>query len=126
VIRNHPSALEIYQKKLLETGQATKEDIDRIQNKVTSILNDEFLASKDYVTSKKEVKPEILKNVGKAISTLPETFKPHRAVNKVMMIGWLESGNHFYGKWTSHHLTLIDKKQAIIRAIKSWDERIYS
>ncbi|GKA06311.1 2-oxoglutarate dehydrogenase, mitochondrial-like protein [Tanacetum coccineum] len=29
------------------------------------------------------VKPEILKNVGKAISTLPETFKPHRAVNKV-------------------------------------------
>ncbi|GJZ85034.1 2-oxoglutarate dehydrogenase, mitochondrial-like protein [Tanacetum coccineum] len=54
VIRNHPSRLEIYQKKLLETGQATKEEIDRIQNKVTSILNDEFLASKDYVTSKKD------------------------------------------------------------------------
>ncbi|GJW70828.1 hypothetical protein Tco_0127745 [Tanacetum coccineum] len=51
-----------------------------IQNKVTSILNDEFLASKDYVTSKRDwVKPEILKNVGKAIATLPETFKPHRA-----------------------------------------------
>ncbi|GJY95311.1 2-oxoglutarate dehydrogenase, mitochondrial-like protein [Tanacetum coccineum] len=54
VIRNHPSALKIYQKKLLETGQATKEDIDRIQNKVTPILNDEFLVSKDYVTSKRE------------------------------------------------------------------------
>ncbi|GJW93175.1 2-oxoglutarate dehydrogenase, mitochondrial-like protein [Tanacetum coccineum] len=104
VIRNHPSALEIYQKKLLETGQATKEDIDRIQNKVTSILNDEFMASKDYATSKRDwllaywtgfkspeqlsrirntrVKPEILKNVGKAIATLPETFKPHKAVIK--------------------------------------------
>ncbi|GJV19326.1 calcium-transporting ATPase 2, plasma membrane-type-like protein [Tanacetum coccineum] len=35
-------------------GQATKEDIDRIQNKVTSILNDEFLASKDYATSKRD------------------------------------------------------------------------
>lgn len=52
VIRNHPSALEIYQKKLLETGQVTKEDIDRIHNKVTSILNEEFLASKDYVPQK--------------------------------------------------------------------------
>ncbi|GJY16255.1 2-oxoglutarate dehydrogenase, mitochondrial-like protein [Tanacetum coccineum] len=102
VIRNHPSALEIYQKKLLVTSQATKEDIDQIQNKVTSILNDEFLACKDYVTSKMDwlsaywtgysdifcrVKPEILKNVGKAIATLPETFKPHKAVKKAQSIG---------------------------------------
>lgn len=29
------------------------------------------------------VKPEILKTVGKAISSLPENFKPHRAVKKV-------------------------------------------
>ncbi|KAJ0751958.1 putative oxoglutarate dehydrogenase (succinyl-transferring) [Helianthus annuus] len=105
VIRNHPSALEIYQKKLLETGQVTKEDIDKIHNKVTSILNEEFLASKDYVPQKGDwlsafwsgfkspeqlsrirntgVKPEILKNVGKAIATLPENFKPHRAVKKI-------------------------------------------
>ncbi|XP_076917263.1 uncharacterized protein LOC143577270 [Bidens hawaiensis] len=105
VIRNHPSALEIYQKKLLETGQVTKDDIDRIHNKVTSILNEEFLASKDYVPQKGDwlsafwsgfkspeqlsrirntgVKPEILKNVGKAIATLPENFKAHRAVKKI-------------------------------------------
>ncbi|KAI7735730.1 hypothetical protein M8C21_030658 [Ambrosia artemisiifolia] len=105
VIRNHPSALEIYQNKLLETGQVTKEDIDKIHNKVTSILNEEFLASKDYVPQKGDwlsafwsgfkspeqlsrirntgVKPEILKNVGKAIATLPENFKPHRAVKKI-------------------------------------------
>ncbi|KAF5789124.1 putative oxoglutarate dehydrogenase (succinyl-transferring) [Helianthus annuus] len=105
VIRNHPSALEIYQKKLLETGQVTKEDIDKIHNKVTLILNEEFLASKDYVPQKGDwlsafwsgfkspeqlsrirntgVKPEILKNVGKAIATLPENFKPHRAVKKI-------------------------------------------
>ncbi|XP_076921921.1 uncharacterized protein LOC143583518 [Bidens hawaiensis] len=105
VIRNHPSALEIYQKKCLETGQVTKEDIDRIHNKVTSILNEEFLASKDYVPQKGDwlsafwsgfkspeqlsrirntgVKPEILKNVGKAIATLPENFKAHRAVKKI-------------------------------------------
>lgn len=29
------------------------------------------------------VQPEILKNVGKAIATLPENFKPHRAVKKI-------------------------------------------
>ena len=29
------------------------------------------------------VKPEILKSVGKAITTIPEDFKPHRAVKKI-------------------------------------------
>ncbi|ONI24223.1 hypothetical protein PRUPE_2G230400 [Prunus persica] len=104
VIRNHPSALTIYQNKLLESGQVTKEDIERIQNKVNSILNEEFLASKDYVPQRRDwlsshwsgfkspeqisrirntgVKPEILKSVGKAVTSLPETFKPHRAVKK--------------------------------------------
>ncbi|KAM0026310.1 putative oxoglutarate dehydrogenase (succinyl-transferring) [Helianthus debilis subsp. tardiflorus] len=105
VIKSHPNALEIYQKQLLETGQVTKEDIDRIQNKVLSILNEEFVASKDYTTQKRDwlsnywagfkspeqlsrirntgVQPEILKNVGKTITTLPENFNPHRAVKKI-------------------------------------------
>ncbi|KAI8031073.1 hypothetical protein LOK49_LG01G00647 [Camellia lanceoleosa] len=100
-----PSALEIYQKKLLDSGQATKEDIDKIHKKVNTILNEEFLASKDYVPKRRDwlsaywmgfkspeqlsrvrntgVKPEILKNVGKAITTLPDGFKPHRAVKKI-------------------------------------------
>ncbi|GKE17214.1 proteasome subunit alpha type-6 [Tanacetum coccineum] len=39
---------------------------------------------------------------------------------------WLESGNHFFDKWTSTRLMLIEEKQVTIRAIKSWDERIYS
>ncbi|KAL8486229.1 hypothetical protein ACS0TY_023075 [Phlomoides rotata] len=54
VIRNHPSALQIYQNKLLESGEITKEDIDKINNKVLSILNEEFLASKDYVTQRRD------------------------------------------------------------------------
>ncbi|KAE8682068.1 hypothetical protein F3Y22_tig00111276pilonHSYRG00189 [Hibiscus syriacus] len=105
IIRNHPSALQIYQNKLLETGQVTEEDIGSISLKVGSILNEEFLASKDYLPKRRDwlsaywtgfkspeqlsrvrntgVKPEILKNVGKAITTLPDNFKPHRAVEKV-------------------------------------------
>ncbi|XP_028805123.1 2-oxoglutarate dehydrogenase, mitochondrial [Neltuma alba] len=105
VIRNHPSTLEIYQKKLLESGEVTQADIDNIHKKITSILNEEFLASKEYVPKRRDwlsaywsgfkspeqlsrirntgVKPEILKNVGKAITTLPENFTPHRAVKKI-------------------------------------------
>lgn len=54
VIRNHPSAVEIYKKQLMETGQVTKEVIEKMQNKVLSILNDELVASKDYVTQKRD------------------------------------------------------------------------
>ncbi|MCL7021806.1 hypothetical protein MKW94_016312, partial [Papaver nudicaule] len=54
VIRNHPSALEIYQKRLVEQGQIGQDDIDRIHSKVSSILNEEFLKSKDYVPKKRD------------------------------------------------------------------------
>lgn len=54
VIRDHPSALEIYKNKLLESGQVTQEDINRIQEKVNKILNEEFLASKDYVPKRRD------------------------------------------------------------------------
>ncbi|XAR66337.1 Oxoglutarate dehydrogenase (succinyl-transferring) [Bertholletia excelsa] len=105
VIRNQPSALEIYQMKLLEAGQLAQEDIDAMHKNVNTILTEEFLASKDYVPRRRDwlspywsrfkspeklscvrntgVKPGILKTVGKAITTLPDNFKPHRAVKKI-------------------------------------------
>nr|KYP50752.1 hypothetical protein KK1_027441 [Cajanus cajan] len=105
VIRSHPSALEIYQKKLLESGELAQEEIDKIHKKVTSILNEEFLASKEYIPKRRDwlsaywlgfkspeqlsrirntgVKPDILKNVGKAITTIPEHFTPHKAVKRI-------------------------------------------
>ncbi|XP_068637184.1 uncharacterized protein [Aristolochia californica] len=105
VIRNHPRALDIYQNQLLQSGQLSKEDIEKINNKVNTILNEEYEKSKDYVPRKRDwlsaywsgfkspeqlsrvrntgVKPEILKNVGKAITTLPETFKPHKGVKRI-------------------------------------------
>ena len=46
--------MEIYQKKLLESGQLSKEGIDRINNKVLSILNEEFVASKDYIPQRRD------------------------------------------------------------------------
>ncbi|KAJ8562717.1 hypothetical protein K7X08_031169 [Anisodus acutangulus] len=105
VIKSHPSALEIYQNKLLQYGQVKKHDVEKIHNKINTILNEEFVASKDYVPQKRDwlsafwsgfkspaqlsrvrntgFKPEILKDVGKAITSLPENFKPHRAVKRI-------------------------------------------
>ncbi|KAL0693404.1 hypothetical protein Bca4012_060584 [Brassica carinata] len=106
VIKNHPSTLQIYHKKLLECGEISQQDIDMIQEKVNTILNeslllvkiiclrsvigfrpiglDSSLLSRSHVLETQgDVKPEILKTVGKAISSLPENFKPHRAVKKV-------------------------------------------
>jgi hypothetical protein len=54
VIRNHPSALEIYQRKLLESGKISKVDIDKLNKKVSTILNEEFQNSKDYVPNKRD------------------------------------------------------------------------
>jgi len=38
----------------LELGELIKEDIEKIHKKVTSILNDEFLASKDYLPDRRD------------------------------------------------------------------------
>lgn len=38
----------------MESGQVTKEDIDKIQKKVSSILNEEFEASKEYIPQKRD------------------------------------------------------------------------
>lgn len=54
VIQNHPKSLDIYQNTLLESGKVSKEDIERINNKVNSILNEEFNKSKDYVPKKRD------------------------------------------------------------------------
>ncbi|AQL07059.1 2-oxoglutarate dehydrogenase E1 component [Zea mays] len=105
VIKNHPSSLKLYEQKLLGTSEVMKEDVQRIHDKVNRILNEEFAKSKDYVPNKRDwlsaywtgfkspeqisrvrntgVKPKILKRVGQAITTLPENFKPHRAVKKI-------------------------------------------
>ncbi|KAG2302265.1 hypothetical protein Bca52824_030916 [Brassica carinata] len=100
VIKNHPSTLQIYHKKLLECGEISQQDIDMIQEKVNTILNESLLLVKiiclrsvigfrpigldsSLLSRSHVVKPEILKTVGKAISSLPENFKPHRAVKKV-------------------------------------------
>ena len=46
--------MKLYEQKLLETGEVTKEDFQRIHDKVNRILNEEFAKSKDYVPNKSD------------------------------------------------------------------------
>lgn len=84
VIRNHPSALQIYQKKLLELGQVTQEEIDKINEKVNSILNEEFVNSKDYVPQRRDW-----------LSAYWSGFKSPEQVSRIRNTGYLEYTPHF-------------------------------
>lgn len=81
----------MYEKQLIESGQLSKEEVDGWYEKVNSILNEEFVSSKEYVPKRRDslaaywsgfkspeqlsrirntgIKPEILKNVGNNHST---------------------------------------------------------
>ncbi|XP_021771281.1 2-oxoglutarate dehydrogenase, mitochondrial-like [Chenopodium quinoa] len=105
VIRSHHPVLETYKRKLLESGILSKEDIEEIQKKVNRILNEEFEASKSYVPQKLDwleanwaglkspdqpaqiqdtgIKADMLRSVGKAISTLPKNLNAHKVVKKI-------------------------------------------
>jgi 2-oxoglutarate dehydrogenase E1 component len=54
VIRNHPSVFEIYQRKLLEPGKISKKYIDKLNKKVSTVLNEYFENSKDCVPNKRD------------------------------------------------------------------------
>lgn len=104
-IKKHPPTLEIYKKQIFESGTLTKDEVQKLESRVYSILQEEFDNSKDYVPSTRDwlsafwsgfkspeqlsrirntgVKPEILKSVGEQITKIPEDFTPHRAITRV-------------------------------------------
>eukprot|EP00250_Pteridium_aquilinum_P034625 c7842_g1_i1 orf=180-3287(+) len=105
VIKNHMPAVDVYEKQLVASGMMSKEEVDKLHEKVMSILNEEFNSSKDYVPKTRDwlaaywagfkgpeqlsrirntgVKPEVLKSVGKAITMLPSDFNPHKTIKRV-------------------------------------------
>jgi len=92
VIRNHPSALEIYKKKVLESGEMSKEDVDEIQKKVMTILNQEFEASKDYVPQRRDW-----------LSAYWQGFKSPEQLSRIRNTGYLwfnMSDLHCFDLWS--------------------------
>jgi len=104
-IAKHPSALELYEKRLIESGDATQEELDKVKQFVLHSYEEELEASKnweptedDWLSSKwagfksptqqSRIRPtgvstEILRQVGVAAGSVPESFKLHRQMNKI-------------------------------------------
>lgn len=54
MIKSHEPALDIYIKKLSDSGEINANKIKEMQDRVMVTLNDEFNQSKDYVPKKRD------------------------------------------------------------------------
>ena len=104
-IAKHPTTLEIYEKKLIENGDATQEEIDEIKQFTQNSYEVDLKASKtlvpdesDWLASKWKgfkspnqrsrirdsgVEIEQLRHIGMIAGTVPEDFKLHRQMAKI-------------------------------------------
>lgn len=105
VIQQHPSVLTQYSAKLVNEGHITPDDFINMKEKITSIMENEFESSKDYVPKQRDwlashwqgfkspdqlsriadtgLPYEHLQNLGHLITTIPAGFTPHRVVKRV-------------------------------------------
>jgi 2-oxoglutarate dehydrogenase E1 component len=104
-ISKHPDTLAVYEKELISTGTCEQKEIDEIKAMVSSTLQSEFDASKDWVTPKMDwlssrwsgfLSPnqhgrirktgyaaEKLKEIGIKMSSFPTTLNVHRQLEKI-------------------------------------------
>lgn len=104
-ISKHPSALEIYEKRLIEDGVMTKEECQEVRQSVLDSYQNDLEASKNYekkdtdwLSSKwsgfkspkqlSRIRPtgvntKTLRNIGATAGTVPSNFKLHRQMAKI-------------------------------------------
>ncbi|CAG9465847.1 unnamed protein product [Pedinophyceae sp. YPF-701] len=104
-IKRHPNPFDIYRNKLVSEGIVREEEAKKISGTVLDILGKEFEASKSYVPKKKDwlasywagfkspdqhariketgVPAQMVEEVGKRMTHIPDDFTPHRAVKKL-------------------------------------------
>lgn len=104
-IKTMKNSHRLYVDQLLKEGSVTEAEVKAIHDKVLSILDAEFAAAKDYKPKPSDwlashwtgfkspaqmsrirntgVPHDMLLEVGKAITTLPADFTPHRQIKKV-------------------------------------------
>jgi 2-oxoglutarate dehydrogenase E1 component len=115
-IRSHPTAVEIYGKRLVEEGVVTAPDIERMTAIFRAHLDAELAASEGYRPNKADwfdgrwarlgqaedderrgttgVAIETLKDIGRRITTIPQDFHAHRTIERLLQRrrGMVESG----------------------------------
>lgn len=107
LVARHPPVLDMYSKKLIDEGVVTAEYVEALKQETLSFYNQQYEASKNLEPSKLQpreylpqwkhmahpdetcpprasgVELDRLKDIGREISKLPETFNPHPTIGKV-------------------------------------------
>jgi 2-oxoglutarate dehydrogenase E1 component len=106
-IRNHPSVVQIYSQRLVDEGLLTRADVDNLQTDFRAYLEQEFAASDAYRPNRADwldgkwsgighadegarrgvtgVDLDVLKEVGRKLTTFPKSFTPHKTIARIMV-----------------------------------------
>ncbi len=105
-IREHPSVVEVYSNRLVEEGLLTRAEVERMQADFRAYLEEELAASDAYRPNRADwldgkwsgighaeegarrgvtgVNLELLREVGRKITSFPKSFTPHKTIARIM------------------------------------------
>ena len=105
-IRSHPTAVEVYGKRLVEEGVIAEPDIDGMKARFRAHLDAELAVSDSYRPNKADwldgrwskmglaegderrgttgVAVDTLKEIGRRLTTIPQDFKAHRTIERLL------------------------------------------
>jgi 2-oxoglutarate dehydrogenase E1 component len=105
-IKKHPTTVSLYSKKLTDEGTLTAADVEGMQTKFRAHLDSELTASENYKPNKADwldgrwatiggdedearrgntgVGLDVLLDVGRRITTIPNDFTPHRTIQRLL------------------------------------------
>ena len=105
-IAEHPGVVEIYADRLIEEGLFTKDEVEDLQARFRSYLEEEFAAGETYRPNRADwldgrwagigfaeegarrgmtgVDLDLLRKVGRKLTSFPESFTPHKTIARIM------------------------------------------
>src|SRR5436190_3219165 len=105
-IRSHPTAVEIYSKRLIKEGVVTAEDVEGMQSRFRAHLDEELAAADSYRPNKADwldgrwsdigfaddearrgntgVAIDTLKEVGRRVTAIPQDFNAHKTIQRLL------------------------------------------
>jgi 2-oxoglutarate dehydrogenase E1 component len=105
-IAEHPGVVEVYADRLVKEGLFTAEEVDKLQAQFRAYLEEEFLAGETYRPNRADwldgrwagigfaeegarrgmtgVDLDLLREVGRKLTTFPKSFTPHKTIARIM------------------------------------------
>jgi 2-oxoglutarate dehydrogenase E1 component len=105
-IAKHPSVVEVYSGRLVQEGLLSRAEVDRLQAEFRAYLEEEFAAGEAYRPNRADwldgkwsgighadegarrgvtgVDLDLLKEVGRKITSFPKSFSPHKTIVRIL------------------------------------------